>query len=85
MLTISTQEIKRRGLGVVDQLLEREPVHVVKNNDLTYVVLREEDYQIMLEDLSLARIVASEEDVKAGRVKRGSAADLIKELSEGKE
>ena len=82
MITIPAQDVKRRGIGVVDELLEREPVHIVKNNHPTYVVLREEDYQTMMEDLALARIEASEADVSAGRVHRGSAADLMRELSE---
>lgn len=82
MITIPVQEIKRRGIGVVDKDLAREPVHIVKNNRPTYVVLFEEDYQIMLEDLSLARIEASEADLKAGRVQKGNAADLMKTLDE---
>jgi hypothetical protein len=45
-----------------------------------YVVLLEEDYQVMMEDLMLTRIEASEADVSAGRIRRGSAADLMKEL-----
>jgi hypothetical protein len=46
------------------------------------VVLFEEDYQTMMEDLALARIEASEADLRAGRVRKGSAADLMKELDE---
>jgi len=84
MITMPAQDVKRRGIGAVDKLLEREPVHIVKNNRPTYVVLREEDYQTMMEDLALARIEASEADVSAGRVRRGNAADLMKELDEPK-
>ncbi len=80
MVTLPAQEVKRRGIGAVDELLERAPVHIVKNNRPTYVVLREEDYQAMMEDLALARIEASEADVQAGRVCRGSAVELMKEL-----
>lgn len=82
MITLPAQDVKRRGIGAVDELIAHEPVHIVKNNRPMYVVLREEDYQTMMEDLALARIAASEADVVAGRVAKGSAADLLKELGE---
>ncbi len=82
MITLPAQEVKRRGIGAVDKLLAKEPVHIIKNNRPMYVVLREEEYQTMMEDLALARIEASEADVSAGRVYKGSTADLMKELDE---
>ncbi len=82
MITLPAQDVKRRGIGAVDKLLAHEPVHIVKNNRPMYVVLREEDYQMMMEDLALARIEASESDAQAGRIRKGSAADLMKELNE---
>jgi PHD/YefM family antitoxin component YafN of YafNO toxin-antitoxin module len=80
MSTIAAQDVKRRGISAVDELIARAPVHIIKNNRPMYVVLREEDYQSMMEDLALARIEASDADVAAGRIRRGSAADLLKEL-----
>lgn len=82
MVTIPAQDIKRRGIGAVDKLLEREPVHIVKNNHPHYVVMREDDYQTMMEDLALARIEASEADLAAGHIRRGSTTDLFKTLDE---
>lgn len=82
MITMPAQDVKRRGIGAVDKLLEKEPVHIIKNNRPMYVVLFEEDYQAMIEDLALARIEASEADLAAGRIRNGSAADLLKELNE---
>jgi PHD/YefM family antitoxin component YafN of YafNO toxin-antitoxin module len=80
MTTLPAQDVKRRGIGAVDKLLEKEPVHIIKNNRPMYVVLFEEDYQSMLEDLEMARIEASGADLTAGRIRRGSASDLMKEL-----
>ena len=80
MITMPAQDVKRRGIGAVDALLAKEPVHIVKNNRPMYVVLREDDYQAMIEDMALARIEASEADLRAGRCRKGSAADLLKEL-----
>ena len=83
MNTIPAQEIKRRGIGAVDELLAKGAVHVIRNNQPQYVVLSEERYQDLLEEQEEAleaRVLASLEDLKAGRVTRGTAADLIREL-----
>ena len=83
MNTVPAQEIKRRGIAAVDGLIETGDVHVIRNNRPEYVVLTEERYKELVaeaEEAYVARVKASLEDVKAGRVRRGSAADLIKEL-----
>ena len=83
MNTIAAQDIKRRGISAVDEALKKGPVHVVKNNQPQYVVLSEERYRELIEaedEAYIARVRASLEDVKAGRVKRGTAGDLIREL-----
>ena len=83
MNTIAAQEIKRRGIGAVDELIERGDVHIIRDNQPKYVVLSQDRYQELLkaeEDAYRARIIASLEDLKAGRVTRGAAEDLIREL-----
>ena len=83
MKTIPAQEIKRRGISALDKDLKEGPVHVIKNNRPQYVVLSHERYQAFIvaeEEAYYARVRESLEDVKAGRVRRGSAAGLIKEL-----
>ncbi len=83
MNTIAAQDIKRRGIGAVDEALKKGPVHVVKNNQPRYVVLSEERYRELIEaedEAYITRVRASLEDVKAGRVKRGTAEELIREL-----
>ena len=84
MNTIAAQEIKRRGIGAVDEALAHGPVRVVRNNRPQYVVLSEEDYETLLSDLAEARLANSEADVKAGRVRRGTAAELAAELRKGR-
>lgn len=44
MNTIAAQEIKRRGISALDELLKQGPVHVIKNNRPRYVVVTEEQY-----------------------------------------
>ena len=84
MNTIPAQEIKRRGIAAVDSLVANGDVHIIRNNQPQYVVLSEQRYQDLLEaqdEAFAARVLASLEDLKAGRVKRGSAEDLIRELN----
>ncbi len=84
MNTIPAKEIKRRGIGAVDELLEKGDVHIIKEDQPRYVVLSEERYQELIEaqnEASTARVLASLEDLKAGRVRRfASAQELLTAL-----
>jgi PHD/YefM family antitoxin component YafN of YafNO toxin-antitoxin module len=83
MNAIAAQDIKRKGISAVDKALKEGPVHVIKNNRPQYVVLTETRYRELIEaedEAYAARIRKSLEDVKAGRVRRGTAEDLIREL-----
>jgi PHD/YefM family antitoxin component YafN of YafNO toxin-antitoxin module len=80
MNVIAAPEIKKRGIGVVDEYLRNGPVHVIKNNKHTYVVLGENEYQLMLHDLADARLAASEADLKSGRFHKETAKELLAEL-----
>lgn len=86
MNTLAAQEIKRKGISAVDEALKEGPVHVIKNNQPQYVVLSEERYRELIEaedEAYIARVRASLEDVKAGRVRRfKSVDDLLKALEE---
>lgn len=48
MRTLSASEIKRRGIIAVEQMLPAGPVHIIKNNQLKFVVLSEEDYENLI-------------------------------------
>lgn len=84
MNTIPAQELKRRGIAAVDGLIAHGDVHVIRNNRPEYVVLSEARYQELVaeaEEAYLARVKASLEDVKAGRVRKFvSADDLLQAL-----
>ena len=84
MNTIPAQEIKRRGIGAVDAMITMGDVHVIRNNKPEYVVLTEARYQELVaeaEEAYVARVKASLEDVKAGRVRRFASVDeLLKAL-----
>jgi len=80
MNVIPVQEIKRRGMTAMDPLLEQGPVRVLKNNRPRYVVMSEAEFDALMSDLAEARLAASEADLRAGRVRRGTAADLMTDL-----
>jgi len=84
MNSIPAQEIKRRGIAAVDDLIAKGDVHVIRNNQPQYVVLSEDRYQELVAEANeayLARVRTSLEDVKSGRVKKFKTADdLLKAL-----
>ncbi len=83
MNCIPAQEIKRRGIAAVDELIAKGDLHVIRNNRPQYVVLSEERYQELVvaeEEARYARVRESLQDLKEGRVRRGTADDLIREL-----
>ncbi len=83
MNSIPAQEIKRRGIAAVDELIAKGDLHVIRNNRPQYVVLSEERYHELMvaeEEARYARVRESLQDLKEGRVKRGTADDLIREL-----
>ena len=72
-----------REIAAVDNLIAIGDVHKNRNNQPQHVVISEVRYQELVvaeQEAYYARVRASLEDVKEGRVKRGTANDLIKEL-----
>jgi PHD/YefM family antitoxin component YafN of YafNO toxin-antitoxin module len=89
MNTVSAQEIKRRGIGAVDELLKEGPVHVIKNNQPQYVVLTEERYRELItaaDEAYIKRIKTALNEVQTGQVKRfKSAKALLKQIEQESE
>ena len=88
MNAIPAQELKRRGIAAVDALLTKGDVYVIRNNQPQYVILSETRYRELLEaqeEAYAARLSASLEELKAGKVRRFASTEaLVKELnSEG--
>jgi hypothetical protein len=81
--TIAAREIKRRGIGAVDQALKEGPVHIIRNDRPTYVVLDEAQYAELLAAQQEAYVAGVKEalaDAVAGRVREVTAEILIDEL-----
>ena len=82
MTTMPVQEVKRRGMSVLDESLASGPVYVIRNNTPRSVVMFADAFHEMEESLAEARIAAAEADIKAGHVTRGTADELMAELLE---
>ena len=82
MVAMPVQEIKRRGMSAMNEHLANGPVWVISNNVPKYVVMFGESYRQLEDELSALRVQLSEADVRAGRVTRGTADDLMDELLE---
>lgn len=49
MHSIPALEVKRRGVAALEEALKKGPVHIIKNNKPTCVVLSETDYAALLQ------------------------------------
>ena len=82
--TIAAREIKRRGIGAVDELIKQGAVHVIKEDEPRYVVLSEDLYEELVagyQEAYRARIRSALQDVEQGRVRRfESTADLMRAI-----
>ncbi|OQX18378.1 MAG: prevent-host-death protein [Desulfobulbaceae bacterium A2] len=83
MNTLPAQEIKRRGIAAVDEIIAKGDVHVIRNNQPQYVVLSEARYLELLEmedEAYTQRVLNSLDELRAGKAHRGTAQDLLNEL-----
>lgn len=88
MNSLPAQELKRRGIAAVDDLIANGDVHVIRNNQPQYVVLSETRYQELIAEASeayLARVRMALEDVKDGRVTRFTTADDLLQAIDAEE
>ena len=83
MQTIPAREIKRRGMSAVDDLVKAGPVHVIKDDRPTYVILDEAHYNELVEaqeETFRTRLAASLDDLQTGRPRRSTAQEIIDEF-----
>jgi PHD/YefM family antitoxin component YafN of YafNO toxin-antitoxin module len=78
--TLAAGELKRRGLAAIEEKLKCGPVHVIRRNKPAAVVLSEEEFAELVRDAERGWIEASLADVREGRVRRGTVAELLAEL-----
>jgi hypothetical protein len=76
MNTLPATEIKRRGVAAIDEGIKKGPVHIIKNNHLKYVVLREEDYAKLLEQSSINSSTVSLSEMLKNRPWEGKSKKM---------
>ena len=57
--TVTTSEIKRRGMAAIEEGLSRGPLHILKRNRPTAVVLSEDEYQRLVNSRMTAPVGVS--------------------------
>lgn len=79
MHIIAAQQIKKQGITAVDDLVKSgDAVHVVVRNEPRYVIVSEERYRELMEeinDATAARIALALTDYREGRVTRYESAE----------
>lgn len=88
MNALPAQEIKRRGIAAVDEVIEKGDVHVIRNNQPQYVVMSEERYQALIaaeQEAYYGRVKASLKDIKAGEAKKYKTVNELLQALEGDE
>ena len=82
-VTIPAQEIKRRGMSVMNEKLASGPVWVISNNTPKYVVMFADDFRRMRHEAFVANTLNSEAEYKAGNYTVGTAKELMSEVMNG--
>jgi PHD/YefM family antitoxin component YafN of YafNO toxin-antitoxin module len=77
---IAAQDIKRRGVAALEEKLAKGPVHVLRNNRPVCVVLSEEEFAELVHEAERSWLAESLADLREGRVRRGTVAELLAEL-----
>ncbi len=80
MNSIPAQEIKRRGIAAVDEVINKGDLHLIRNNQPQYVVVSEERYQDLItaeQEAHIARVKSALEDVKAGKVVKFATTEAL--------
>lgn len=79
-VTIPAQEIKRRGMSVLNEKLASGPVWVISNNTPKYVVLFADDFRRMRHEAFVAECLQSKAEYEAGNYKVGTAKELMADI-----
>lgn len=76
--TMPAQEIKRRGMSVLNESLAQGPVWVISNNVPKYVVMFADDFKRLRHEAFVRECQQSEEEYKAGLAKSVTVDELMK-------
>jgi PHD/YefM family antitoxin component YafN of YafNO toxin-antitoxin module len=81
MNSLTVSELKRRGMAAIEDGLRRGPVHIVKRNKLTAVVLSEVEYQALTRSQQIPGMTAAQwllGQVSSGRQSKAQIDKALK-------
>ena len=81
-VTIPAQEIKRRGMSVLNEKLASGPVWGISNNKPKYVVLFADDFRRLRHEAFVDECVRSDAEYRAGLAKPTTVDDLMSAFDE---
>ena len=81
--TMPAQEIKRRGMSVLNADLANGPVYVISNNTPKYVVMLAEDFKRMRHEAFVRQCREAMAEYRAGNYKSGTVEDLMADIMDG--
>ena len=81
-VTMPAQEIKRRGMSVMNEKLASGPVWVISNNTPKYVVMFADEFKRMRHEAFVNECLQSEAEYRAGLAKPTTVEELMKAFDE---
>jgi PHD/YefM family antitoxin component YafN of YafNO toxin-antitoxin module len=81
-VTMPAQEIKRRGISVLNEKLASGPVWVISNNTPKYVVMFADEFKRMRHEAFVNECLQSEAEYRAGLAKPTTVEELMKAFDE---
>lgn len=79
MQILSANDIKKHGVSIIEKHIKYGPVHILKHNRPVFVVLTEQDYQLLSQKSHRSGLFLMLEKTTAGKRSRES---IDKQLSE---
>ena len=80
--TFPAQEVKRRGMSVMNESLASGPVWVISNNTPKYVVMYADEFKRMRHEAFVNECLQSDAEYRSGLAKRVTVEELMKEFDE---
>ncbi len=81
-MTIPAQEVKRRGMSVMNESLAKGPVWVISGNRPRYVVMLADDFRRMRHEAFVQGVRESEAEHRAGLGRETSVDELMEAFDE---
>ena len=80
--TVPASEIKRRGIGMLDESLKRGPVFIISHNKPKYAVIDADEYRRMRHEEFVHETLESVEEYRKGLGRKVTHDELMAEILE---